>query len=87
MDLTISEGARDERRGPLKGVGSDLTVTLTMNSVTARATRVTVEAVRESLGNGRATASAVLDQLALLLAPAPSPAHPLKAVDAPGSVW
>src|SRR3972149_213156 len=40
MDLTISEGARDENQGALRGVGSDLTVTLTMNSVTPPATRL-----------------------------------------------
>ena len=87
MDLTISEGARDENQGALKGVGSDLTVTLNMNSVTARATRVTIEAVQESLGKDRATASEVLNQLALLLPPTPSSAHTSNTVDAPGGVW
>jgi len=87
MDLTVSEGARDEKQGALKGVGSDLTVTLTMNSVTPRATRVTIEAVQGTLGKDRATASEVLNQLALLLPPTPIPAHTSNTVDAPGGVW
>jgi len=87
MDLTISEGARDENQGALKGVGSDLTVTLTMNTVTARATRVTIEAVQGTLGKDRATATEVLNQLALVLPPTPSPAHTSNTIDAPGGVW
>jgi len=87
MDLTISEGVRDENQGALKGVGPDLTVTLTMSSVTARATRVNIEAVQGTLGKDRATASEVLNQLALLLPPTPSPAHTPNTVDAPGGVW
>ena len=87
MDLTVSEGARDENQGALKGVGSDLTVTLTMQSVTTRATRVTIEAVQGARGTDRATASELLNQLALLLPPTPSPRHTSNMVDAPGGVW
>jgi len=77
MDLSISEGSRDENTGALKGTGPDLTVTLTMSSVTARATRVSIEAVEGTYGKDRATASAVLNQLALLLPPTPSASpHP-----------
>lgn len=72
MDLTISEGTRDEQTGELKGAAPDLTVTLTMSSVTARATRVTIEAVEASYGKDRATAAEILHQLALLLPPTPS---------------
>ncbi len=72
MDLTISEGTRDENTGELKGTAPDLTVTLTMNTVTPRATRVTIEAVEGTYGRDRATASEVLNQLALLLPPTPS---------------
>lgn len=74
MDLTISEGTRDENAGELKGTAPDLTVTLTMSSVTARATRVTIEAVEGDYGRDRATASEVLNQLALLLPPTPAAA-------------
>lgn len=72
MDLTITEGIRDENRGQLKGTAPDLTVTLTMSTVTPRTTRVTIEAVEERIGRDRATASEVLHQLALLLSPPPS---------------
>ena len=72
MDLTISEGTRDENTGELKGTAPDLTVTLTMSTVTPRATRVTIEAVEGTYGRDRATASEVLNQLALLLPPTPS---------------
>jgi len=71
MDLTISEGTRDEKTGELQGTAPDLTVTLTMSGVTARTTRVTIEAVQGMYGTDRATASEVLNQLALLLAPSP----------------
>lgn len=72
MDLTVSEGTRDENTGELTGTASDLTVTLTMSTVTARTTRVTIEAVETTIGNDHATASEVLHQLALLLSPSPS---------------
>ena len=72
MDLTISEGTRDENAGKLTGTAADLTVTLTMSTVTARTTRVTIEAVEGTIGRDRATASEVLHQLALLLSPPPS---------------
>ena len=67
MDLTITEGTRHENAGELQGTAPDLTVTLTMSSVTARATRVTIEAVQGNFDRDRATASEVLNQLALLL--------------------
>jgi hypothetical protein len=72
MDLTISEGTRDENTGELKGTAPDLTVTLTMSTVTPRVTRVTIEAVEGTYGRDRATASEVLNQLALLLPATPS---------------
>lgn len=72
MDLTVSEGTRDENTGELTGSAPDLTVTLTMSTVTARTTRVTIEAVEGTIGRDHATASEVLHQLALLLSPSPS---------------
>ena len=75
MDLTISEGTRDENTGELKGTAPDLTVTLTLSRVTARATRVTIEAVEGIYGRDRATASEVLNQLAFLLPPTPAAAR------------
>ncbi|MGH7408094.1 MAG: DUF3568 family protein [Candidatus Methylomirabilales bacterium] len=75
MDLAITEGSRGENAGELQGTAPDLTVTLTINSVTARATRVTIEAVQGNFDKDRATASEVLNQLALLL-PATSSAAP-----------
>lgn len=72
MDLTISEGARDENTGELRGIAPDLTVTLSMSTITARTTRVTIEALENGYGRDHATASEVLNQLALLLSPPPS---------------
>lgn len=74
MDLTISEGTRDENTGELKGTAPGLTVTLILSSVTARATRVTIEAVGGAYGRDQATASEVLNQLAFLLPPTPAAA-------------
>lgn len=76
MDLTVSQGTRDENTGELTGTGSDLTVTLIMSTVTARTTRVTIEAVEGTVGRDHATASEVLHQIALHLPPSPS-ASPL----------
>lgn len=77
MDLTISEGTRNERTGELTGTAPDLSVTVTMRSVTARATRVSIECVAASYGEDQATAAEVLNQLALLLPPAASaPSRP-----------
>lgn len=81
MDLTITEGTRGETVGELTATAPDLAVTLTLRSVTARATRVTIDAGNGGLGRDRATAAEVLHQLALLLpatpAAAPVAAHPL----------
>ncbi len=76
MDLPVTAGTRDEHTGELTGAAPDLTVTLTMSSVTARATRVSIEAANGTLGGDRATAAEVLNQLALLLAPTPVAGQP-----------
>ncbi|MBI3003431.1 MAG: DUF3568 family protein [candidate division NC10 bacterium] len=78
MDLTVSEGTRDENTGELTGTASDLTVILTMSTVTARTTRVTIEAIEGTIGRDHATASEVLHQIALHLSPSPSAPPPLQ---------
>lgn len=75
MDLTITEGTRRETAGELTATAPDLTVTFTLRSVTARATRVMIDAGNGGLSRDRATAAEVLNQLALLLPAAPAAAH------------
>ena len=66
MDIPISQEEIDENRVEIVAETPDLTITLKISAITSKTTKITVKAVKGLFGD-RATAMAIVDQLALNL--------------------
>jgi len=79
LDISVLDHSEIENGKRIRASPNELDITINMQKVTMRATRVTINAKKNTLVKDKATAEAVINQLEIMLAPkmekAPSPSR------------